>query len=243
MKRTLLSKTNSSNTMSSKNLNGLAGLVLVVAMALGGCGNFQIHERICSSGEEPIWYFNDTTAAQCLPNDQRVPEGAARYPRGRVPVWINPPITYRHRTDTGDDAYAVNPNDPNYPWFAEVLAEHPELACRRSDPVRRVLPLVGPQSSAGADPAIGSRVSLEVRVNSVGNRCLWFTGPDYTAPPSGLHDALIRVRAHGGLEWTSRSVRAGLRVGTGGCLRIDARIADADGLGYGLRGARIGTCG
>jgi hypothetical protein len=67
----------------------LLAAVLLVAPALTGCSGFQIHEAMCSKGEEPTWAVINTVGAICVRDGESPLAGFARYPRGRVPVWTS----------------------------------------------------------------------------------------------------------------------------------------------------------
>src|SRR5665809_59828 len=140
----------------------LLAALFLVAGGLTGCSGFEINEAICSKGEEPTWAVTNTVGAICVRDGESPQAGFARYPRGRVPVWINPPEGYAHRTDDGGDLYNVNPNDPNYPWWDEVPAEHPEFACDgASEPLTEIT----------MEPKGELSPQVTVLLNSVGNRC------------------------------------------------------------------------
>ncbi len=214
-----------------------AALASVVAAAtLTGC-DLAIHERICVAGEEPTWALNGDGGSYCLAADEKPTPGTARYPRGRVPVWINPPASYPHRTEDGSDRYNRDPNDPDYPWFDEVVAEHPEVACRLGDPVRKVLPLRS-EADAGAAP-----LAVVVRENQVGNRCLSIGSTPNGESARGIQAAELRVTSQlSDRVWESASPGELLRVATTTCLTITARAIDASGVAYTLSDGRFGRC-
>lgn len=213
----------------------VAALALALALAttvLTSC-DIQIHEQISATGEEPIWFLDEVTGGDCLADGEQPRAGQARYPRGRVPVWVNPPDSYAHRSPEGGDAYAINPNDPAYPWFDQVLAEHPELACAPSDPVKQTLPLHGAGKTA---------VAVVIHENAVGNRCLGFGDPGTGEPVDGLSGTRLSVIGQVTPTWTSTSATELLRVATSTCLTIDAEATTEDGTVLTLSDAGYGEC-
>lgn len=209
---------------------------VIAAQSLTGCAGFQIHERICSAGSEPLWYFAEPTGSVCLADGERAPDGAARFPRGKVPIWVNPPASYAHRDAEGRDAYYVNPNDPAYPWFDEVLLEHPELACNADDPIVKTLPM-RPEPGAGKPS-----VAVLVRENAVGNRCLSFGPVKSGAPLEPITRASLTVVGQATPTWTSDSAVEPLRVATRTCLRINAEVTLEDGTRATLTDLKYGVC-
>jgi hypothetical protein len=193
--------------------------LFLVAGALTGCSGFQIHEAMCSKGEEPTWAVINTVGAICVRDGESPQAGFARYPRGRVPVWINPPGGYSHRTDDGKDRYNVNPNDPNYPWWDEVLAEHPELACDgASEPLTEVKML--PKGK------LSPRVT--VLLNSVGNRCFRFDWPENLG--TVVRSELSVKESPEGPVWETSGLdnaaaRQFLRVASDTCVTVTASLS------------------
>ncbi|MDP2773204.1 MAG: hypothetical protein Q8O61_06570 [Nocardioides sp.] len=215
--------------------------LLLVAGGLTGCSDFEIHEAICSEGEEPTWAVTNTAGSVCVRDGEPPLEGFARYPRGRVPVWINPPADYPHRTPDGDDLYYVNPNDPHYPWWDEVLAENPELACIGAS---------RPLTEIRMEPRSRTAPKVTVLLNSVGNRCLRFEwSPDAGAVVSS--ELTVQERPNGPV-WERHGADAAaarrlLRVASDRCLQVTAslELEDADGTPttYQLTQARVrNTC-
>ncbi len=203
----------------------LLAALLLLAAGYSGCSDFEIHESICSKGEEPTWAVTNAFGAVCVRDGEEPQAGFARYPRGRVPVWINPPDDYAHRTDDGRDLYNVNPNDPSYPWWEEVLAEHPELSC---DGASEVLTEIEMQPGGAASPQV------TVLLNSVGNRCFRFEWPERLG--TVLYSDLTVTERHGGPVWERTGAddavaRQLLRVASDDCLRVTAsiRVSGADG--------------
>lgn len=192
--------------------------LLVAAACLTGCSDFEIHEAICSEGEEPTWAMTNTTGAICVRDGEAPQEGFARYPRGRVPEWINPPDDYPHRTEDGEDLYNVNPNDPDYPWWDEVLAEHPEFSCDdASDRLGEIT----------MEPAGDSAPRVTVLLNGVGNRCFRLDRHQRLGDVVGWELAVHQRR--GGPVWTSSgddgaSARQPLRVASDTCLTVSATV-------------------
>lgn len=199
------------------NASLLAALTLV-AGGLAGCSGFEINEAICSKGEEPTWAVTSTAGAMCVRDGDMPRPGFARYPRGRVPVWINPPDGYAQRTADGEDRYNVNPNDPDYPWWDGVLAEHPEFGCAgASEPLVEVP--MGPAGKASPE--------VVVLLNGVGNRCVRFEWPEDLG--SVVRADLAVEETRGGPVWTSsgsgdRAARELLRVASETCLRVTATL-------------------
>jgi hypothetical protein len=198
--------------------------LLVAAACLTGCSDFEIHEAICNEGEEPTWAVTNTTGLVCLRDGKPPQAGFARYPRGRVPVWINPPDDYAHRTEDGEDLYNVNPNDPDYPWWDEVLAEHPELAC---DGASELL------THVDMEPAGAGTPQVVVLLNGVGNRCFRLEWPAALGTVVGWD---LAVHERRGPVWTASgsdgvSARRLLRVASDSCMRVSAsiRLSGSDG--------------
>lgn len=196
----------------------LVAALFLVAGGLSGCSGLEINEAICSKGEEPTWAVTNTVGAVCV-RDGEVPlAGFARYPRGRVPVWINPPKEYPHRTDDGGDLYNVNPNDPNYSWWDEVLAEHPELACAgASEPLTEVT----------MEPKGKRSPAVTVLLNSVGNRCFRFDWPDSLG--TVVRSDLTVQETHDGPAWEKSGLdnapaREFLRVASDSCMTMTASL-------------------
>jgi len=215
--------------------------LLLVTGGVTGCSGFEINEALCSDGEESTWAVTNTAGAMCVRDGESPQAGFARYPRGRVPVWINPPEGYAHRTEDGDDLYYVNPNDPDYPWWDEVLVEHPEFAC---DGASERL------TSIAMEPRHEQSPRVAVLLNSVGNRCFRFEwGQDLG---SVLRSDLTVNETHRGPVWQQSGLddvdaRQLLRVASDTCMRVDAslQVADADGTSttYRLSQARVpDTC-
>lgn len=216
-----------------------AGLLL--AGALTGCSGFGINEALCSKGQEPVWAFTTRVGAQCVKDGVAPPPGFARYPRGRVPVWINPPASYPHRTEDGRDAYNINPNNVDYPWWDEVVAEHPEFACDDT---------ATPSGEILLRPRGGQAPRVSVLTNSVDNRCFRF---DWPGSLGSVESAELAVRERGWPEPWSRtatddaSAKELLRVASDTCLRVTAtlRLREPDGTltTYDVENARVpGTC-
>jgi hypothetical protein len=202
----------------------LAALLLMTA-GLTGCSGFEINEAICSEGEEPTWAVTNTVGAICVRDGEPPQAGFARYPRGRVPVWINPPDGYPHRTDSGEDLYNVSPNDPDYPWWDEVLAEHPEFGCdSASEPLTEI----------DLEPAGRLSPQVTVLLNSVGNRCFRFDWPEGLG--TVVRSDLTVQETHDGPVWKRSGLddddaRQFLRVASDSCMRVTASIQldDPDG--------------
>lgn len=214
----------------------LAALLLVVA-GLTGCSGFEINEALCSEGEEPTWAVTNTVGAMCVRDGESPQAGFARYPRGRVPVWINPPEDYPDRTDDGDDLYNVNPNDPDYPWWDEVLAEHPEFACTgASQPLTEITMEPGSQQSP----------EVTVLLNGVGNRCFRFDWDEGLG--TVVSSELTVQETHDGPTWEQSGLddtdaRELLRVASDTCMKVTASLVLKDPAGklttYQLSEARV----
>jgi hypothetical protein len=196
--------------------------LLLIPGELTGCSAFEIHEAICSKGEEPTWAVTNTTGAICVPDGESPQDGFARYPRGRVPVWINPPSRYAHRTDDGHDLYNVNPNDPNYPWWDEVVAEHPEFTCDDASSPLAELPM---------EPHRRLAPKVTVVLNSVGNSCYRF---DRNKNPGTVVRWDLTVRENDtGSVWEqsgqgSSAAREFLRVASDSCMALTASLQVAE---------------
>lgn len=214
---------------------------LLVAGLVSGCSTFEIHEEICSEGEQPVWAFSSRIGSQCVRDGKVPPPGFVRFPRGRVPVWINPPADYPERTPDGHDRYHLNPNDSDYPWWDEVIAEHPELAC--DDSARRF-------AEVPLKPGAGQGAQVTVLVNSVENRCFRF---DWPSSLGKVLSADLSVREQGWPKPWSRaaaddaSARELLRVASDKCLKVTAtlRLEQSDGTLLTFRADRVpvpGTC-
>jgi hypothetical protein len=192
--------------------------LFLVAGGLTGCSGLELNESICSKGEEPTWAVTNTSGAMCVRDGVSPRAGFARYPRGRVPVWINPPGDYPHRTDDGADLYNVNPNDPRYPWWDEVVDEHPELACEGStEPLTQVL--MAPERTLSP--------TVTARVNSVGNRCFRFDWPDSLG--TVVRSDLTVQESHDGPAWETSGLdnanaREFLRVASDTCVTVTATL-------------------
>lgn len=207
-------------TSTRRTLGALLSVPLL-ATTLSSC-DFQIHEGICSSGEEPTWSLVETPGGSgCVKDGAPVAEGFARYPRGRVPQWINPPSSYEHIDAEGHDAYNIDPNTQGYPYWDEVLAEHPELTCTAQDPIQETLVFEG-----SGRPADAPR--LVIRHNSLGNRCV------RVESPAGIANATVSLRNEPKTDWTLSVTAPGeaddfLRVATLTCLTISGTATTASG--------------
>jgi hypothetical protein len=163
----------------------------------------------------PRWKFAQTNARRASPATRG----------GRVPVWINPPDDYAHRTDDGDDLYNVNPKAPDYPWWDEVVAEHPELSC---DGASR------PFASIAMEPRDALSPEVTVLLNSAGNRCFRFDWPE--AVGAVVSSELTVQEVPDGPVWEAEGLDDAaaqqlLRVASDTCLRVTASLGtrDADG--------------
>ena len=215
----------------------IVAALLLTAASLTGCSGLEIHEAICSEGEEPTWAVTNTTGAICVRDGESPQAGFARYPRGRVPVWINPPDDYPHRTEDGEDLYNVSPNDPDYPWWDEVLAEHPELACEGASTSLTEIDL---------EPKGDRSPQVTVLLNGVGNRCLRFDRPQRAGTVVGWD--LTVHEGSGGPVWTAsgrdgKSAGRLLRVASDTCLTVSASIrlrgADEEVTTYAVTQVRV----
>ncbi|MFG3201974.1 SCO0607 family lipoprotein [Streptomyces sp. NPDC048192] len=63
----------------------LALAAAVTAFWLTGCAGWQ--ERVCRPGEDPVLAVNDS-GGDCVPKGEEPAPGWARYPRGKVPVYV-----------------------------------------------------------------------------------------------------------------------------------------------------------
>ena len=217
----------------------LLAALLLAAGGLTGCSGsgFEINEAICSRGEEPSWAVTNTVGAVCVRDGESPLAGFARYPRGRVPVWINPPKGYPYRTDDGDDLYNVNPNDPNYPWWDEVLAERPELACAdATEPLTKIT----------MEPKDQQAPKITVLLNSVGNRCFRFDWNENLQ--TVVRSDLTVQEPHNGPVWEksgldNAAARQLMRVASDSCMTVTAvlQVKDTDGelTTYQLNQARV----
>jgi hypothetical protein len=178
----------------------------------------------------------NTVGAVCVRDGESPAAGFARYPRGRVPVWINPPRGYAHRTDDGEDRYNVSPNDPDYPWWDEVLEEHPEFACDSASEPLTAIPM---------EPRGEQAPKVAVLLNSVGNRCFGFAWGD--DPGTAVSSELTVWETRSGPEWETAGrgaeARQLLRVASDSCLRVTASFQVEAGDGtratYRLDRARV----
>lgn len=211
--------------------------LMLVAGGLSGCSVLQINEAMCSKGEEPLWAVTNTSGAMCIQEGEALPADFARYPRGRVPVWINPPAGYSHRTDDGGDLYNVNPNDPSYPWWDEVLAEHPEFACDGASE---------PLTDLTMEPKGKLSPKVSVLLNSVGNRCFRFDWDESLL--TVMHSDLTVLQTPNGPVWKKSGLddaaaRQLLRVASVSCMKVSAslQVKNADGklTTYELSKARV----
>ena len=217
----------------------LLAALFLVAGGLTGCSGsgFEINEAICSKGEEPSWAVTNTVGAVCVRDGESPQAGFARYPRGRIPVWINPPGEYPHRTSDGGDLYNVNPNDPNYPWWDEVLDEHPELACDGASK---------PLTEITMEPDDEQSPKVTVLLNSVGNRCFRFDWNENLM--TVVRSDLTVQEPHNGPVWEKSGLdktgaRQLLRVASDSCMTVTAllQVKNTDGelTTYQLSRARV----
>lgn len=80
----------------------VAGLTVVVGLAvtvlLGGCG----HDAICGGGEYPVQAVGGT-GRQCVPDQQDPPTGFTRYPAGKTPKHVDDQWDVYWRTHALDE--------------------------------------------------------------------------------------------------------------------------------------------
>ncbi len=64
----------------------LAAAGVLAAFLAAGC---TLQDRVCRSEEYPVKAVGNTTGAACTPNGKEPPKGYVRYPKGKVPQYVD----------------------------------------------------------------------------------------------------------------------------------------------------------
>lgn len=67
-------------------LHALAIAGVAFAFPATGCS---LQDRVCRSEEYPVKAVGNTTGGACVPNDKEPPKGYVRYPKGKVPEYVD----------------------------------------------------------------------------------------------------------------------------------------------------------